>query len=187
MITNKTITMQVNNSNGMKSGDVVNYNQSLMGLVYNKLDSNGDLQVINGVKAPYFDANTLLTEKYNGKKVASVYKSSFPFRTETDSNGVTKYFFSSKNAKDNIYFTWDGTNPKQINYGAGEYYGVHDNLKNFGGTAYSHLIPTAIQKLQAQAIGFLLHLPTEIFIFRQATANTPCGSLITVQTVIRLL
>lgn len=125
----------VNNSNGMKNGNVVNYNQSLMGLVYNKLDSNGDLQVINGVKAPYFDANTLLTEKYNGKKVASVYKSSFPFRTETDSNGVTKYSFSSKNAKDNIYFTWDGTNPKQINYGAGEYYGVHDNLKNFGGTA----------------------------------------------------
>ena len=120
----------VNNSNGMKYGGG-NYNQSLQGLVYNKLDSNGDLQVVNGLKAPYFDANTLSTEKYNGKKVASIFKSSFPFRTETDSNGVTKYSFTSKNAKDNIYFTWDGTTPKLINYGSGEYYGVHDKLSKF--------------------------------------------------------
>lgn len=124
----------VNNSNGMKWGGG-DYNQSLMGLVYNKLDSNGDLQVINGLKAPYFDANTLSSDKYNGKKVASVYKASFPFRTETDENGVTKYSFTSKNATDNIYFTWDGLNPKQINYGAGDYYGVKDKLKSFGGDA----------------------------------------------------
>ena len=124
----------VNNSNGMEWGNG-NYNQSLMGLVYNKLDSNGDLQVVKDVKSPYFDANTLLTEKYNGKKIASVYKSSFPFRTETDASGTTKYSFSSKNAKDNIYFTWDGTNPKQLNYGSGEYYGVKDKLKTFGGSA----------------------------------------------------
>lgn len=122
----------VNNSNGMKYGGG-NYNQSLQGLVYNKLDSNGDLQVANGLKAPYFDANTLSTEKYNGKKVASVFKSSFPFRTETDSNGVTKYSFTSKNAKDNIYFTWDGTTPKLINYGSGTYYGVMDKLKTYFG------------------------------------------------------
>lgn len=122
----------VNNSNGMKYGGG-NYNQSLQGLVYNKLDSNGDLQVVNGLKAPYFDANTLSTEKYNGKKVASVFKSSFPFRTETDSNGVTKYSFTSKNAKDNIYFTWDSTTPKLINYGSGTNYGVKDKLKTFGG------------------------------------------------------
>lgn len=122
----------VNNSNGMKYGGG-NYNQSLQGLVYNKLDSNGDLQVVNGLKAPYFDANTLSTEKYNGKKVASVFKSSFPFRTETDSNGVTKYSFTSKDAKDNIYFTWDSTTPKLINYGSGTNYGVKDKLKTFGG------------------------------------------------------
>lgn len=122
----------VNNSNGMKYGGG-NYNQSLQGLVYNKLDSNGDLQVANGLKAPYFDANTLSTEKYNGKKVASVFKSSFPFRTETDSNGVTKYSFTSKDAKDNIYFTWDGTTPKLINYGSGTYYGVMDKLKTYFG------------------------------------------------------
>ena len=41
----------VNNSNGMKWGGG-NYNQSLQGLMYNRLDSKGDLQVINGVKAP---------------------------------------------------------------------------------------------------------------------------------------
>lgn len=122
----------VNNSNGMISGGG-NYYQSLQGLVYNKLDSNGDLQVVNGLKAPYFDANTLSTEKYNGKKVASVFKSSFPFRTETDSNGVTKYSFTSKDAKDNIYFTWDSTTPKLINYGSGTNYGVKDKLKTFGG------------------------------------------------------
>lgn len=122
----------VNNSNGMKYGGG-NYNQSLQGLVYNKLDSNGDLQVANGLKAPYFDANTLSKEKYNGKKVASVFKSSFPFRTETDSNGVTKYSFTSKDAKDNIYFTWDSTTPKLINYGSGTNYGVKDKLKTFGG------------------------------------------------------
>lgn len=128
----------VNNSNGMKWGGG-DYNQSLQGLMYNRLDSKGNLQVANGVKAPYFDAEALSTAKYNDAKVndakvANVYKSSFPFRTTTDSDGVTTYEFTSKNAKDNIYFTWDGLTPKKINYGAGETYGVHDDLGNFGGT-----------------------------------------------------
>lgn len=123
----------VNNSNGMKWGGG-DYNQSLHGLMYNRLDSKGDLQVINGVKAPYFDAEALSTAKYNGAKVANVYKSSFPFRTTTDGDGVTTYEFTSKNATDNIYFTWDGLTPKKINYGAGETYGVHDDLGKFGGT-----------------------------------------------------
>lgn len=123
----------VNNSNGMKWGGG-DYNQSLQGLMYNRLDSKGDLQVINGVKAPYFDAEALSTTKYNGAKVANVYKSSFPFRTTTDGDGVTTYEFTSKNATDNIYFTWDGLTPKKINYGAGETYGVHDDLGKFGGT-----------------------------------------------------
>lgn len=78
----------VNNSNGMKWGGG-NYNQSLQGLMYNRLDSKGNLQVINGVKAPYFDAEALSTATYNGARVANVYKSSFPFRTTTDSAGVT--------------------------------------------------------------------------------------------------
>lgn len=123
----------VNNANGMAWGDG-NYNQSLQGLMYNRLDSKGNLQVANGVKAPYFDAEALSTATYNDKRVANVYKSSFPFRTTTDPEGVTTYEFTSKNATDNIYFTWDGLTPKKINYGAGETYGVHDDLGKFGGT-----------------------------------------------------
>lgn len=123
----------VNNSNGMKWGGG-DYNQSLQGLMYNRLDSNGNLQVANGVKAPYFDAEALSTAKYNDAKVANVYKSSFPFRTTTDPEGVTTYEFTSKNAKDNIYFTWNGLTPTKINYGTGKQYGVQDALTNFGGT-----------------------------------------------------
>lgn len=128
----------VNNSNGMAWGGG-DYNQSLQGLMYNRLDSKGDLQVANGVKAPYFDAEALSTAKYNDAKVndakvANVYKSSFPFRTTTDSAGVTTYEFTSKNAKDNIYFTWNDLTPTKINYGEGKQYGVQDALTNFGGT-----------------------------------------------------
>lgn len=123
----------VNNSNGMKWGGG-NYNQSLQGLMYNRLDSKGNLQVINGVKAPYFDAEALSTATYNGARVANVYKSSFPFRTTTDDAGVTTYEFTSKNAADNIYFTWNGLTPKKINYGAGKNYGVNDDLSSFSGT-----------------------------------------------------
>lgn len=123
----------VNNANGMAWGDG-NYNQSLQGLMYNRLDSKGNLQVANGVKAPYFDAEALSTATYNDKRVANVYKSSFPFRTTTDPEGVTTYEFTSKNAKDNIYFTWNGLTPTKINYGTGKQYGVQDALTNFGGT-----------------------------------------------------
>lgn len=123
----------VNNSNGMKWGGG-DYNQSLQGLMYNRLDSKGDLQVINGVKAPYFDAEALSTATYNDKRVANVYKSSFPFRTTTAPDGVTTYEFTSKDATDNIYFTWDGLTPTKINYGAGKQFGVHDDLGKFGGT-----------------------------------------------------
>lgn len=123
----------VNNSNGMAWGGG-DYDQSLQGLMYNRLDSKGNLQVANGVKAPYFDAEALSTATYNDKRVANVYKSSFPFRATTDGDGVTTYEFTSKNATDNIYFTWDGLTPKKINYGAGETYGVHDDLGKFGGT-----------------------------------------------------
>lgn len=123
----------VNNSNGMKWGGG-NYNQSLQGLMYNRLDSKGDLQVINGVKAPYFDAEALSTATYNGERVANVYKSSFPFRATTDDTGVTTYKFTSKNAADNIYFTWNGLTPTKINYGADKKYGILDDLGSFSGT-----------------------------------------------------
>lgn len=128
----------VNNSNGMYwqtgSNDKKYYTYSLLGLMNNKLDSKGNLQVINGVKAPYFDAEALSTATYNDAKVANVYKSSFPFRTTTDDAGVTTYEFTSKNATDNIYFTWDGLTPTKINYGAGKDYGILDDLGSFGGT-----------------------------------------------------
>lgn len=123
----------VNNANGMAWGDG-NYNQSLQGLMYNRLDSKGNLQVANVVKAPYFDAEALSTATYNDKRVANVYKSSFPFRTTTAPDGVTTYEFTSKNATDNIYFTWNGLTPTKINYGTGKQYGVQDALTNFGGT-----------------------------------------------------
>lgn len=123
----------VNNSNGMKWGGG-DYNQSLQGLMYNRLDSKGNLQVINGVKAPYFDAEALSTATYDGSRVANVYKSSFPFRTTTDSAGVTTYEFTSKSAADNIYFTWNGLTPTKINYGADKKYGILDDLGSFGGT-----------------------------------------------------
>lgn len=128
----------VNNSNGMYwqmgSKDKKYYTYSLLGLMNNKLDSKGNLQVINGVKAPYFDAEALSTATYNGARVANVYKSSFPFRTTTDSAGVTTYEFTSKNAADNIYFTWNGLTPTKINYGADKKYGILDDLGSFGGT-----------------------------------------------------
>lgn len=127
----------VNNSNGMywqmESKDKKYYTYSLLGLMNNKLDSKGNLQILDGVKAPYFDAEALSTATYNGARVANVYKSSFPFRATTDSNGVTSYEFTSKNATDNIYFTWNGLTPTKINYGAGTQYGVQDALTNFGG------------------------------------------------------
>ncbi|MGN0507935.1 MAG: starch-binding protein, partial [Ruminococcus sp.] len=120
----------VNNSNGLS-----NYNQSIQGLAYSKLDSDGDIQVVNGVKMPYFDTDTLSAAQYSNSRVAKVFKSSFPFRSSTNSSGVTTYSFNSKNATDNVYFTWDGTTPKYVNYGAGSTYGVMDAAKAFGNSA----------------------------------------------------
>lgn len=128
----------INNSNGLG-----NMNQSIQGLVYDRLDSNGNLQVANGVVSPYFDAEALSTAKWEGNRVAKVFKSYFPFRSTTE-GGITEYTFDSSNAKDNVYFTWDGTTPKYVNYGAGSennyagkdnYYGITDEAYAFGGTA----------------------------------------------------
>lgn len=119
----------INNSNGLG-----NMYQSIQGLVYDRLDSNGNLQVANGVIAPYFDANTLSSATYNGNRVAKVFKSSFPFRSST-SGSVTTYEFDSTDAKDNVYFTWDGTTPKYVNYGGGWQYQVWDANYAFGGSS----------------------------------------------------
>lgn len=135
----------VNNSNGMYwqmgSKDKKYYTYSLLGLMNNKLDSKGNLQILDGVKAPYFDAEALSTATYNGARVANVYKSSFPFRTTTDSAGVTTYEFTSKSAADNIYFTWNGLTPTKINYGADKKYGILDDMGSFGGANSYGIFP----------------------------------------------
>lgn len=126
----------VNNSNGMKR-DGGNYNQSIQGLVGQNLDKNGNLLTPDGSVMPYFDVNSLTSDKYTGKNtndVAKVFKSKFPF-VATTTNNVTTYTFSSKNGQDNIFFAWDDKNPKYINYGAGSDYAVHDHVQSgpFGG------------------------------------------------------
>lgn len=112
----------INNSNGLS-----NYNQSIMGLAYPTLDADGDIQAADGLKMPYFDRSSL-----PGSDYAKVFKSYFPFRSDTDaSTGVTTYRFDSTNATDNVFFTWNGENPTAVNYGAGTTYGVHDALSVF--------------------------------------------------------
>lgn len=130
----------VNNSNGMKWGGG-NFNQSIQGLAGLSLNSDGNLTTFENYVMPYFDVNTLTTSKYSGKNtndVAKVFKSSFPFIATTDaSSGVTTYSFDSKDGKNNVYFAWDGTTPKYINYGEGKDYAVKDYLSSdhFGGSS----------------------------------------------------
>lgn len=107
-----------NNSNGLN-----NFNQSYQGLMQSTLDSNGNLMATSSLKAPYFDESQL-------GNYAKVFKSRFPFRSSVE-NGVTKYEFDSTGAKDNVYFTWSGTTPTKINYGAGTSYGVKDGIDYF--------------------------------------------------------
>ena len=124
----------VNNSNGLN-----NFNQSIQGLAYSTLDSDGDIQVANGVKMPYFDEDKLLKATITGEsgtnRIAQIYKSYFPFRATTSSSGVTTYTFDSTNATDNVYFTWDDVTPKYVNYGAGTTYGVSDAAQVFGNSS----------------------------------------------------
>ena len=116
----------INNSNGL-----TDMHQAIQGLAQNKLDSNGNVMATSTLKMPYFDEEYLTTTKYNGSRIANVYKSSFPFRKSTDSSGTTTYSFDSTNATDNVYFAWDGTTPKYVNYGAGTTYGIEDGIKYF--------------------------------------------------------
>lgn len=122
----------INNSNGLS-----NYNQSIMGLAYPMLDADGDIQAAQGVKMPYFDRSSL-----PGSDYAKVFKSYFPFRSDTDaSTGVTTYRFDSTNATDNVFFTWNGENPTAVNYGAGTTYGVRDAGDKYGGTQGYGIFP----------------------------------------------
>lgn len=107
----------VNNSNSLKD-----YHTSLKGIVSNKL-SDGTIQSSDDKKMIYFDKDKL------GDK-AKVFDSYFPFRSAQNGK-VTQYSFDSQDAKDNVYFDWNGTTPKAVNYGQGTTYGVEDGLKYF--------------------------------------------------------
>ena len=107
-----------NNSNGLS-----NMYQSYQGLMQNTLDANGNLMATSTLKAPYFDPDQL-------GSYATVINSKFPFRTSVE-NGVTKYEFDSTNAKDNVYFNWNGTTPTAVNYGSGTSHGVRDGIQYF--------------------------------------------------------
>ena len=107
-----------NNSNGLS-----NMHQSYQGLMQNTLDANGNLMATGTLKAPYFDPDQL-------GSYATVINSKFPFRTSVE-NGVTKYEFDSTNAKDNVYFNWNGTTPTAVNYGSGTSHGVRDGIQYF--------------------------------------------------------
>lgn len=105
---------------------------SYQGLVNNSLDSNGNLLLPNGQQAPYFNAS----ESGPLSGYAKVVNSSFPFKvTDVPGKDYKKYTFNSKNATDNVYFTWatDGsaTYPTGVNYGEGTTYGVQDGLSRF--------------------------------------------------------
>lgn len=162
----------INNSNGLSD-----MHQSIQGLAYPKLDSDGDIQVANGLKMPYFDTDTLSAAKYNGNRVAKVFKSSFPFKSSTNSSGVTTYSFNSKNAADNVYFTWDGTTPKYVNYGAGTGYGVSDAAQVFGNDSNGYgIFPfnnNSAQKSQtiAENSGSLPSVPSNQFYIQSSASN----------------
>lgn len=162
----------INNSNGLSD-----MHQSIQGLAYPKLDSDGDIQVANGLKMPYFDTDTLSAAKYNGNRVAKVFKSSFPFKSSTNSSGVTTYSFNSKNAADNVYFTWDGTTPKYVNYGAGTGYGVSDAAQFFGNDSNGYgIFPfnnNSAQKSQtiSENSGSLPSVPSNQFHIQSSASN----------------
>lgn len=102
-----------NNSNylpGMK--------YSAQGLVYNTLDNEENLQIANGITAPWFNEEFLLQNGW-GK----VLSSRFPFRETKDANGVSYYEFDSNKAIDNVCYHYD---TQTFSYGAGEANGVQD-------------------------------------------------------------
>ena len=111
---------EANNSNGLDG-----YNVSYQGLMHTELVDN-QLAVNSSVKAPYFDHAWL---KQNN--IAKIIQSEFPFRIE-DKGGYKEYSFTSKNAKDNVYFTWkDGNVPTKVNYSSDSQFGVEDGIKYF--------------------------------------------------------
>ena len=122
-----------NNSNGLSD-----YHQSVQGLAYPKLDGDGNIQVVDGLKMPYFDDNYLLSvdtpDGSSEDSYAKILNSVFPFRkTTVTSNGKTvdTYEFDSSQATDNVYFNWNDNKPVSVAYGAGKSNGVIDGYRDF--------------------------------------------------------
>lgn len=118
------------NSNGLPS-----YNYSVQGLAASKLSNDGDITFPNGTKMPYFQQKTA-TDGY-----AKSVQSYFPFRSSTTGSGlnrVTRYTFTSKNAKDNVFFKWSNGKPTSVAYGRESGYGVHDGLADFNYDDYKN-------------------------------------------------
>lgn len=116
---------KVNNSNYFDNSDRAT---SATGLVYNQLTESGDLQLREGVLAPFFDKDFLETEKYENSTytLGQTFESRFPFR-EVDDNGVTYYEYDSNAGIDNIVHE-AGT----FIYRAGMDNGVKDGTAWFG-------------------------------------------------------
>ncbi len=134
---NRDYIDHTNNNNFLQIG-ITAENEVVQGLVQNKLN-NGNIMATPTMKLPYFDSEFLRstylekgTKDSSGTRIAQVFKSYFPF-VENNSNGYTTYRFDSTNAKDNVYFTWNGKVPTAVNYGAGSGFGVRDGLKKFMG------------------------------------------------------
>lgn len=133
----------VNNSAGLN-----NYWYSVQGLASNELVNN-QLYVpasnsSGAAQSPLFDSAWLGGYNSQGKELAKVFDSYFPFVSETDeTTGITTYSFDSsgggqKSNSDNVYFTWDGTTPVAVNYGYGEEYAVSDGTGEFSVSGTGH-------------------------------------------------
>lgn len=118
-----------NNSNSLAG-----YHYAIRDLAYNKLvDENIRVGTSSSnINMPYFDSQWL------GNKAKKI-KSYFPFRISSAKandgvTDVTRYVFSSEQATDNVYFTWnsDGS-PKSVKYGSGKSYGIEDGYQYFMG------------------------------------------------------
>ncbi|MEE1125466.1 MAG: starch-binding protein [Acutalibacteraceae bacterium] len=142
-VANNSNRKYVDRYGNVKEIGINDYNEAVQGLVSNQLKNN-ELMVTPTLKLPYFDID-FLTQKYgledgklnstNAKRIAKVYQSYFPFveQKEKDNKGRTysKYRFDSTGGTDNVYFTWNGENPKTVNYGHGTNYAVQDGLSHF--------------------------------------------------------
>lgn len=143
---------KANNSNGLS-----HFYDAVQGLASNTLINNqlyvpaeeDNQTALDPVKSPLFDKGWLQGDNSKNEELAKIFDSYFPFVTATDSStGITKYSFDStgggvrqsngelngdKSKSDNVYFTWNGTNPVAVNYGKGSDYAVSDGSNS--GTA----------------------------------------------------